>query len=167
MAGTPGSFVAPIGFGAARVAVGVLWLLEGTTKYRAHFGAADILLVAGNAASDSRVPDYFSWFAATLLTPLAGLVGTVVPLLEVGLGVALILGVLTLPAAVVSALNLGLYWSADQLIDQYPVMLLATIAIIGWPRAARRFSVSDLLLSRAQGQRRGWALSDGPLRDWL
>ena len=39
------TWVAPALAGAARVALGGLWLHEGITKYRAHFGAPDILLL--------------------------------------------------------------------------------------------------------------------------
>ena len=45
---------APLLGGAVRVAVGVLWVLEGVEKYRAGFGAADILLVADGTASNPR-----------------------------------------------------------------------------------------------------------------
>ena len=34
----PASLVASIFFGAARVALGILWLHEGIFKYTAHFG---------------------------------------------------------------------------------------------------------------------------------
>lgn len=147
---TPAPLAASIIFGAARVALGVLWLLEGITKFRAHFGAADILLVTDNAATVSRIPDFFAVFADSVMRPLAGLFGFGIPLLETGLGVALILGVFTLPAALGSVLTLLLYWSSDQLIDQYPIMAALSVAVIAWPAAAARFSVTSLALRLAQ-----------------
>src|SRR5271155_4245452 len=91
------AIVASIIFGAARVALGILWLHEGLFKYSAHFGRADILLVADSAKSNSRVPDYFAVFADSVLRGWPGLFGFVIPLLEAGLGIALILGVFSLP----------------------------------------------------------------------
>ena len=63
----PASLVASITFGAARVALGILWLHEGIFKYAAHFSRADILLVADGAKSNSRVPEYFGTFAGRIL----------------------------------------------------------------------------------------------------
>ena len=102
----PASLAASIIFGAARVALGILWLHEGIFKYAAHFGRADILLVAGSAKSNSRVPGYFRAFAGRILANWPGLFGFAIPLLEIALGVALIIGALSLPAALASLLTL-------------------------------------------------------------
>ena len=89
--------------GAARVALGVMWLfLEGLVKYQAGFGSADILLVAHAGDSNSRVPGYFTAFAHATLEQAPWLWSRN-PLLETGLGVALILGAFTRAAALVSA----------------------------------------------------------------
>lgn len=142
-----GALAASIVFGAARVALGALWLVEGVTKYRAGFGGADIAFVTAHAADASRVPDYFSWFAASVMAPLSGLFGVLMPLLETLLGVLLVLGILTLPAAIASIGTLLLYWSADQLIDQYPVMAALSVAVIACPLAASRWSATTALLA--------------------
>lgn len=91
---------APLLGGAVRVAVGVLWVLEGVEKYRAGFGAADILLVADGTASNPRTPWWFTPVRATMQT-LPDAFGLAIPALEVLLGLALIAGVLTgwLPSA--------------------------------------------------------------------
>ncbi|MGH1550315.1 DoxX family protein [Leifsonia poae] len=149
--------------GAARVALGILWLLEGLLKYRAGFGAADIEFVIHGAATNSRVPGYFAAFADTVMRPAPALFGVAMPLLETALGVALILGVLTRAAALMSVLTLLLYWSADQLIWQYPVMLGLSVVVIAWPNAARALSVSALVERRIPCLRSAPA----PLRVWL
>ncbi|WP_020013015.1 DoxX family membrane protein [Promicromonospora sukumoe] len=130
---------------AARVALGALWINEGLIKYRAGFGAADIQLVADGAAGNSRVPGYFEVFAEYVLGPASGLFGVLMPLLEVGLGVALVAGVLTLPVALASVGTLLSYWSADQLTWSYPVMVALAVVLVAWPRVASRFSVTALV----------------------
>ena len=120
--GKPASLVASIILGAARVVLGILWLHEGIFKYTAHFGRADILLIVGSAKSNSRVPGYFGAFAGHILGSWPGFFGFVIPLLETVLGLALVIGVLSLPAALASLLTLMTYWRSDQLIAQYPLM---------------------------------------------
>lgn len=141
-------WVAPLVLGAARVTLGVLWLHEGIVKYRAHFGAADIGFVVSNARTDSRVPGFFRAFSDATLARAPHLFGFAMPLLETALGVALVLGVLSLTAAVGSLFTLMTYWCADQLIDQYPVMAVLSGAILLWPVAASRFSVTTLAMQR-------------------
>jgi thiosulfate dehydrogenase [quinone] large subunit len=133
---------------AARVALGVLWLHEGYVKFHAGFGKADILLVADGAKSNNRIPGYFEFFAEHLLAPTAGLAGIVVPVIEVGLGVALILGAFTLPVALGSLFNLMTYWSSDQLVGQYPVMGALSAVLIACAAAASHLSVPAFLASR-------------------
>jgi len=169
----PGNFAGGLVFGLARIALGVLWLHEGWFKYKAHFGRSDILLVVGSVDSNSRVDPHFRAFVDFALHDWPGLFGFVVPLLELALGVALILGVLTLPAAVVSLLNLMNYWSADQLIAQYPIIGVLSVAVVAFAGYATLFSVTSLtvlLAERRRGSRiaslASWP-SDGPLRRWL
>ncbi len=154
---------APILVGAARVALGVFWLLEGILKYRAGFGAADIGFVIDGAANNPRVPGYFAAFADTVMRPLPALFGFAIPLLETGLGVVLILGVLTRVAAAMSIVTLLLYWSSDQLIWQYPVMAILSVVVLAWPVAARALSVSTVAERRIARLR----TAPGRLRDWL
>lgn len=146
-AGRPGSLplAAVVLTTAARVALGLLWVNEGLIKFRAGFGAADIRLVADGAAASSRVPGFFQVFAEHVLGPASELLGVVMPLLEVGLGVALILGVLTLPVALASVATLLSYWSADQLTASYPVMVALAVVLVAWPRVASRVSVAALV----------------------
>ncbi|WP_285115184.1 DoxX family membrane protein [Leifsonia sp. fls2-241-R2A-40a] len=144
---------APIVVGAARVALGGLWLYEAIIKFRSGFGSADILLVANGAGSNARVPGYFQWFATSVMQPASGLFGFAIPLLEAGLGVALILGVLTRAAAIMSVVTLLLYWSSDQLTWEYPPMIGLAVVVIAFPFAARRLSLS-LLLEHLLSRRR-------------
>lgn len=149
--------------GAARVALGALWLMEGALKYRASFGWADIGFVIQGAATNSRVPGYFALFADTVMRPLHGFFGFATPLLETGLGIALVLGVLTRASAFISVLTLLLYWSADQLIWEYPVMVALSVVVIAWPVAARALSISAIV------ERRLSRLSSAPapVRVWF
>ncbi|HUP98883.1 MAG TPA: DoxX family protein [Aeromicrobium sp.] len=133
---------------AARVALGALWLHEGLVKWHAGFGRPDILLVADGARTNNRVPGYFGFFAEHLLRPMADVAGVVVPIVEVGLGVALVLGVLTLPVALGSLFNLLVYWCSDQLVGQYPIMAALSALVIAWPAAASRLSLPAFLGSR-------------------
>lgn len=134
--------------GAVRIALGALWLHEGFVKWHAGFGRADILLVADGARTNTRVPGYFEFLADHLLRPSASLAGFVVPLVEVGLGLALVLGILTLPVALASLLNLMTYWSSDQLAAQYPLMGVLAGVLIAWSAPASHFSLPSLLKRR-------------------
>ena len=123
----------------ARVAAGVLWLGEGALKYRAGFGSADILLVAQGASGNSRVPLFFRPLGA-LMQAVPGLFGFAIPALEVALGVLLVLGlgrVVTTVVALGSVATLMLYWSSDQLIAQYPVMVLLSAVVLALPWSGR------------------------------
>lgn len=140
--------VAPALAGTARVALGLLWLHEGILKFRAGFGAADIQLVVASTASNSCVPGFFQVFTDTVLGAAPGVFGVLMPVLEVLLGVALILGVLTLRAVGASAFTLMSYWLADQLIWQYPVMVLLSAVVLLFPAAARSWSARDLFVRR-------------------
>jgi thiosulfate dehydrogenase (quinone) large subunit len=159
--------VAPAIVGATRIGLGVLWLHEGLFKYGAHFGRADILLVADGARSNSRVPEYFTAVAEFALRGWPRLFGFLVPLLEMCLGLALILGVLTLPAAMVSLVTLMTYWSSDQLIAQYPIMGVLSVIVIAWPLLAARLSATALIVSALRRRERAGLLIDGPLLRWL
>lgn len=161
------TLAAPIGVGAARVGLGVLWLHEGIFKYSAHFGRADILLVADGSKSNSRVPEYFSEFAVHVLCAWPSVIGFLIPLLETLLGVVLVLGVVSLPAAMGSLLTLMTYWSSDQLIAQYPVMGALSVVVIAWPVLAARFSTTALVWRALQTRSRGGRLESASWRRWL
>ncbi|WP_328675567.1 hypothetical protein [Streptomyces sp. NBC_00343] len=153
--------------GAIRVTLGVLWLHEGTLKYRAHFGAADILLVANSAKSNSRVPGYFKSFSDVTLAEWPHFFGFAMPLLETALGVALVLGVFSLPASFMSAFTLLTYWSADQLITEYPIMLALSTVVVAWPLMASHFSATTLA-ERVVGRKRpDVVVFREPFRRWL
>lgn len=161
------STLAAVLAGAARVALGALWVNEGMIKYRAGFGAADIQLVADSASGNSRVPAFFQGFAGTVLGGAPELFGVLMPLLEVGLGVALVLGVLALPAALMSVFTLMTYWLADQLTDTYPVMVLLAVVVIAWTQAAARFSVTTLVETAVRRRDPASRWFADPLRRWL
>lgn len=135
------ALAAPIALSAARVALGALWLHEGIFKYSAHFGRADILLIAHSAQTNTRVPEYFTVFSDSVLRAWPGLFGVAIPLLETALGAVLILGLLPQPAAMVSLLMLLTYWSSDQLITQYPVMAALSAVIIAFPAPSGHYSI--------------------------
>jgi len=146
--------------GGARVAVGVLWLIEGILKYRAGFGAADIELVAQSTEGNPRVP----WFFAPLGSFMGAapeLFGVVMPALEVALGVLLVAGLLTRITAFLSIGTLMLYWSADQLIAQYPAMVMLSAVVLLVPAAARLGVDGWLRARRAQGTETASGLREG------
>jgi thiosulfate dehydrogenase (quinone) large subunit len=93
--------------------------------------------------------------------------GFVIPLLETGMGIALILGVLTLPAAMVSLLTLMTYWSSDQLIAQYPIMGMLSAVVIAWPVLAAHLSATSLIVPALRGKAWAAPLVEGPVRRWL
>ena len=142
---------------AAACAVGAasLWLWEGSVKVRAGFGAADILLVADGAGSNSRIPDWFAPLGSAMRA-FPTVFGVGIPALELLLGAAFLLvawfavaairrpaghrigtGVrFTAATALASVGTLGLYWTTDQLTGQYPVLLVlsvAALALIAFP----------------------------------
>ncbi len=163
----PTNLVASIIVAVTRLALGLLWLDEGVFKYTAHFGRADILLVVNSAKSNSRVPEYFSAFTARIIGCFPGLFGFVIPLLETALGVALVIGVLSLPAALASLLTLMTYWSSDQLIAQYPIMGILSAIVIAWSACAARLSATSLILAALNRKQIAAHLISGPLRRWL
>lgn len=140
-----GQVPAAVVLGAARVVLGILWVNEALIKLRAGFGAADIALVVVAASHNSRVPEGFTLLADAVMRPLAPLFGVGVPMCELALGVLLIAGVATLPAAALSSATLLLYWSSDQLTPAYPLMGALGLLALLWPALARRFGVTELL----------------------
>lgn len=148
--GRRGLLAASLLSGAARVAVGVLWLAEGVLKYRAGFGAADIELVVQSTQGNSRVPWWFEPLGA-FMGAASGLFGVVIPALEVLLGLLLVAGVFSRLTALASIGTLMLYWSSDQLIAQYPVMVLLSALVLA-SRAAGRFGVDGWWRRRAATQ---------------
>jgi thiosulfate dehydrogenase [quinone] large subunit len=161
------ALAAPVAAGAARVGLGVLWLNEGLIKYRAGFGAADIQLVVDSASSNSRVPDFCKAFTGSVLGGSPELFGFVMPLLEVGLGVVLIAGVLTLPAALMSVLTLMTYWLADQLTASYPIMVALAVVVATWPLVASRISVTTLVERVVRRRRPNSRRLSEAVRRWL
>lgn len=153
--------------GAIRVTLGVLWLHEGTLKYRAHFGAADILLVANSAKSNSRVPGYFKSFSDFALAGWPHFFGFAMPLLETSLGVVLVLGVFSLPASLMSVFTLLTYWSADQLITEYPIMVALSTVVIAWPLLASRFSATALAEKFVGRKHPNAVVFREPFRRWV
>jgi thiosulfate dehydrogenase [quinone] large subunit len=154
---------------AVRVALGLLWINEGAIKLRSGFGGSDILLVADGAAENGRVPEYFQLFASTILHGQAELFGFVTPLMEIGLGVALVAGILTGPVALASLATLLMYWSADQLIEEYPVMALLSGLVLGFSATCSRVSATSAVV-RALRTRHGalaGVLERPGVRRWL
>lgn len=161
------ALAAPVVAGAVRVALGALWINEGLIKYRAGFGAADIQLVVDSAAANSRVPAFFQTFADAVLGGAPELFGVVMPLLEVGLGVVLVAGVLTLPAALMSVVTLMTYWLADQLTASYPVMVALAAVVVAWPLVASRISVTTLIEGAVRRRDPASRWISEPVRRWL
>ncbi len=128
--------------GVVGLTLGVLWIRESAIKYHAGFGAADIHLVADGAAQNSRVAGFFQEFCAHILGPNAGLFGYAMPALEMGLGVGFIAviiaaladsqwsAVLTRLVAGGSVFTLMTYWLSDQLIWEYPIMVLLSACLL-------------------------------------
>ncbi|GAA1794848.1 hypothetical protein GCM10009768_24930 [Leucobacter iarius] len=130
-------------------ALAVLWAIEGVVKVRAGFGASDILLVADGAERNTRVPEWFAPIGA-LMRGIPAVFGIGIPMLELLLGAVFavlavggLLGLLrvrgvaprsprrvTAVAALVSGGTLALYWTSDQLIAQYPVMLVLSLLLL-------------------------------------
>ncbi len=140
--------MAAIAVALARAALGALWIAEGVLKYRAGFGGADILLVVQSAGNNTRVPEFYKFFTANALGGAPDLFGFGVPLVEICLGVALILGVFSLPAALGSVAVLCSYWLADQLIFQYPIMMALATVVAAFAVAASRYSATSLIVHR-------------------
>jgi len=161
------SLVASIIMGAARVGLGILWLNEGLFKLKAGFDGADIGLVVDSTVSNNRVPDFFEAFTTTFLGGAPGFFGWAIPALEVGLGIALIVGVLTLPAALMSAFTLLTYWAADQLIDEYPIMLALSIVTAVFVVSASRLSVTTIVEKLVQRTKPETRWFSAPVRRWL
>jgi thiosulfate dehydrogenase [quinone] large subunit len=147
----------------ARITLGALWINEGVLKYHAGFGRADILLVVHSTAQNPRVPDFYKYFTANALGGAPDLFGFGVPLLETCLGIALVLGIFTLPAALVSVAELCNYWLADQLITQYPIMMALSAAVATFAPSASRYSVTTVVF-RARATTKPMDIG---LRRWL
>lgn len=137
--------------GVAALALGVLWIREGWIKYHAGFGAADIRLVADGAGQNSRVPGFFQEFCAHILGPNAALFGVAMPALEVALGIGFIVAVaaavftdtrwstpLVRLVGAGSVFTLMTYWLSDQLIWEYPIMVLLSALVLTTATPRRR-----------------------------
>ncbi|QAV71280.1 DoxX family protein [Salinibacterium sp. UTAS2018] len=161
------SLVASVITGAARVGLGILWLNEGLFKIKAGFDGADIGLVVDSTASNNRVADGFEAFTATFLGGAPGFFGWAIPALEVGLGIALILGVLTFPAALMSAATLLSYWSADQLIEEYPIMLALSVVTVAFVVSASRISVTTIVEKLVKRKKPETRWFSAQVRRWL
>lgn len=115
-----------------------------------------------------RVPTASKDFATTVLKGAPGLFGWGVPLLKTASGPALIVGLLTLPAALGSIFTLMSYWYADELIVQYPIMVMLSALVVLVAGSANRLSISALITSRlAQRRPATGSLLSGPLRRWV
>ncbi|WP_193636141.1 DoxX family membrane protein [Brachybacterium subflavum] len=114
----------------ARLVLAALWLVEGAVKVHAGFGAADIGLVVEGARSTPRVPEVFGLFAEHVMAPLSGVFGIGIPVLELALGAGLALGWGARLLALASSATLALYWLSDQLVVQYPVMMLLGAVVL-------------------------------------
>lgn len=145
---TAGQRAAAIVAALARIALGVLWINEALLKWHAGFGRTDILLVVQSTAHNPRVPAFYKLFTADALGGAPSLFGFGVPVIEFGIGVALILGVLTLPAALGSIAELGNYWLADQLIVQYPMMMTLSAVVAAFAPWASQYSITALIEAR-------------------
>lgn len=131
----------------SRIGLGLLWIGEGVIKLRAGFGASDILLVA-DGAEGSRAASVAVPIADLLMRPLAGLLGPLIPFLEVGLGVVLVLGVLVLPAALSAAAVAGTYWAMDLLTVAYPAMVVLIALVLATAVHQRVASLPGLIAAR-------------------
>jgi thiosulfate dehydrogenase [quinone] large subunit len=81
-----------------------------------------------------------------MMTRVLSLVASVITgAARVGLGIALILKVLTLPAALMSAFPLLSYWLADQLIQEYPIMLALSVVTAVFVVSASRISGTTIV----------------------
>jgi hypothetical protein len=63
--------------------------------------------------TDVEVPNQFAALVESVSGNWPGFFGSVIPLLETRLGIALIFGALSLPAALLSLLAPITYWSSD------------------------------------------------------
>lgn len=133
-----------------RLALGVFWLREAIIKWHAGFGAADINLVVESTRTNDRVPGFYQYFTTHVLAAAPGLLGVVVPVLEATLGVLLFVGVTSRWVALISVGELASYWLADQLIWEYPIMLLLSAAVIAWPTSRQSRVVLGLRPWRAK-----------------
>lgn len=143
---------ATIGVLAARIVLGALLVHEGYVKYHAGFGRSDILLVVQSAANNPRVPEVFRWFTAEVMGRFPDLFGIVVPFTETALGVALILGIVPRLAALATVTLLSSYWLSDQLVIQYPVIMLLAAIVLVSGEAASRVAVPLPLKNRVRGR---------------
>ena len=81
-----------------------------------------------------------------MMTRVLSLVASVITgAARVGLGIALILKVLTLPAALMSAFTLLSYWLADELIQEYPIMLALSVVTAVFVVSASRISGTTIV----------------------
>ena len=111
--------------------------------------------------------EYFGAFAGAVLGSWPGLFGFAIPLLETVLGLALVVGVLSLPAALASLLTLMTYWSSDQLIAQYPIMGVLSAIVIAWSGWAARLSATSVVVAALGRKQPAGPLISGPARRWL
>ncbi|GGA48822.1 DoxX family membrane protein [Paenibacillus physcomitrellae] len=120
--------LAGYGFSLLRVVFGLMWFKSGYAKISGGFGVESLVpVVAANADS----PVWYKHFFAQVVGPYANVFDLVIPIGELLIGVGLVLGLLAVPAIVMSVFVNVNYILADMIFTYPAEIMLAVILLVG------------------------------------
>ena len=113
----------------ARVWFGIDWMTHGIEKITKGFDSTGFL---NGVLANEVSPEWYKAFIENVILPMSGFINFLIPVGELLVGLALILGFLTIPALVGSLLmNLNFLWAG--VISSNPsYVAIAIILLLGW-----------------------------------
>ncbi|MFC3745117.1 DoxX family membrane protein [Paenibacillus sp. GCM10012306] len=138
-------------FSATRVLVGWMWFKSGYDKLSGGFGVEGLVPVI---AANRDTPEWYKAFFSHVVSPLAPAFDVIIPIGEILIGIGLILGLLIVPALVMSVFVNANYILADMIFTYPTDILVATILLTG-KRFTMYVSVERWLYSKWQEGRKG------------
>lgn len=125
----------------ARVWFGIDWMTHGIEKITKGFDSTGFL---NGVLANEVSPEWYKTFIENVILPMSGFINFLIPVGELLVGLALILGFLTIPALVGSLLmNLNFLWAG--VISSNPsYVAIAIILLLGW-RGTQYYGLDTLV----------------------
>ncbi|BFH12485.1 DoxX family membrane protein [Paenibacillus melissococcoides] len=111
-----------------RILFGWIWLKSGYDKLSGGFGVESLIPVI---AENRDSPEWYKTFFSHVVSPFSGVFDVVIPWGEILIGLGLIIGLLIVPALVMSVFVNANYILADMIFTYPTDILIATILLTG------------------------------------